>query len=590
MPKAIHEALEEYQQVRGREAANIRSLIKLHLLSQVLPILGLQSLQHKPVPYIFDQIPINGFIGIAEPIFQQQLPLVENPNTRKVMKSQWKRFCQWLREQAWYCDERPQLQASVEDSTPPFTHLPRGASYQPRQLRKQGWDYGLKKAELTPKLKQQLQDFHKFCQTITRDRQQGNREVSQQHYQYMIFHFLGWLKNVEGVPVEDLDLRNMTDLSLLKRYEHWNEQRRMSSSTLWNYLQPCIPVAKFFLSQSCTGEELEKKIKPFREFVNAIPDRKDRPNVSDTAYRERELSKQDCETIVRYLEWRCKDLQQQQGVTDKVIDAWMDYLIIALFATTSVRQREVRELSIQRLNLHPDGTYFVQLKPEDHKNGSKTGRGRGYPLFVSPFQKQLSADLTYYLEQIRPNQQLDHDCLFFIRSTSTRGTIHRFRGDRIVDSSCLGGWVTRLIYKVTAHLFGAENAKRTTCHDFRRITATWVCTYGNPAHFPLYAEMLGHSAEMLRDLYARTYPGALAAQVPLAYEEIVENENRVTQRLGTNVFAEHGATPQPSVTSANEQVELMRSMLKMFWMALPKSKRNEMLQVLSPAQRQLLGM
>lgn len=61
--------------------------------------------------------------------------------------------------------------------------------------------------------------------------------------------------------------------------------------------------------------------------------------------------------------------------------------------------------------------------------------------------------------------------------------------------------------------------------------ATWVCTYGNPAHFPLYAEMLGHSEQMLRKLYAKIHPGELAAQVPVAYEEIAENEKRVTQRL-----------------------------------------------------------
>lgn len=590
MSKTILETLEEYQQFRGKqEAANIRSVIKTQLLPQLLPVLGLQSLQHKPVPYVLDQIFINGFIAIADPIVQKHLPLVENPKTRKVLKSQWKRFCQWLQEQKWYSHEPPQLRNCEEEPVPKFTHLPTGVAPKPRKVMNQ-WRGGLKKAELTPKLKQQLQDFHKFCQTISRDRQQANRDTSQKHYQDKILVFLGWLKNVKNVPVAELGLFHMTDLSLLKQYEQWNEQRGMASKTILTYLRTCISVCQFCFSQSYGGEELKKKMKPFREFVNAIPDRKDRPRTSDEAYAERVLTRQQCETILQYLGWRCKDLQKQQGATDAVIDVWMDYLIIALLVTTGVRQREIRELSLERLSLNADGTYSVKLKPADHKTGTKTGKGRGYPLFVGPLQKQLSSDLSYYLDHVRPGQQLNHDCLFFIRHARTTEGIPRLRGDRILCSEYLSRRVPALIYKVTAHLFGPENAKATTCHDFRRITATWVCTYGSPTHFPLYAEMLGHSENMLRNQYAKIHPGAMAAQVPIAYQEIVENENRVTKRLEADESRVPGSIPQTHLASDGEQVELMRSMFKILWMALSKPKRNEVLQILTPAQRQLLNL
>jgi len=130
--------------------------------------------------------------------------------------------------------------------------------------------------------------------------------------------------------------------------------------------------------------------------------------------------------------------------------------------------------------------------------------------------------------------------------------------------------------QVTKHLFGS--AKATTCHDFRRITATWVCTYGEQKHFFIYAEMLGHSEKMLRELYAKIHPGALAAQVPFAYEEIAANEAKVS-----------GKTLQASGPTIETDLKIALNLLHQFWGALPKSKRKEFLEICTPAQLQLLG-
>jgi integrase len=80
---------------------------------------------------------------------------------------------------------------------------------------------------------------------------------------------------------------------------------------------------------------------------------------------------------------------------------------------------------------------------------------------------------------------------------------------------------------VTAHLYGIEQAKWTTPHDFRRIIATWVCTYGEPKHLPIFAELLGHSMDMLVHIYNKTHPGALARQSLFAYDEIAAREERM---------------------------------------------------------------
>jgi integrase len=82
-----------------------------------------------------------------------------------------------------------------------------------------------------------------------------------------------------------------------------------------------------------------------------IIDYGDRPLVSDEACAERELTRQQCWEILDYLGWRCKDLEKQHGITPQVIDAWMDYLLIAFLVTTGARQRELRELQRQYLTL-----------------------------------------------------------------------------------------------------------------------------------------------------------------------------------------------------------------------------------------------
>ncbi|HEY9894882.1 MAG TPA: hypothetical protein V6D34_05615 [Candidatus Sericytochromatia bacterium] len=444
-------------------------------------------------------------------------------------------------------------------------------------------DYTLKEAELTPALRTKLQLFDNFCQTISHHRSKANRDITQNIYRRFICLFLGWRKNIQQIKVEDLDLSQFTDPNLLKAYEQWNRNRGMSSHTIDSYLRPAMPIAKFLFNQSSPDAnlaQLEEALKPLREFFdNNVIDQKDRPLSSDEACQERLLTFQQCEMVVKYLQWRCKDLEEQQGLTREVIDAWMDYLIIALLVTTGVRQREIREMCLERLVLMPDGTYSVSLKPEDHKIGSKTDKGRGYPLFVGPLRKQLCEDLTYYLESIRP-KNLDHSYLFFIRRIKTSRVkmgLTRPRGAPIGEGSILSKLVPSLISRVTEHLFG--EAKATTCHDFRRITATWVCTYGEPKHFSIYAEMLGHSEQMLKDLYAKLHPGALAAQVPFAYEEIAANEAKVL-----------GKTVQNKTISTEAKLKAALTLAHQMWGALPKSKRKDFLEIWTPEQCQLLGL
>ena len=516
MAKMLSDIFSEYQLVSGsRGVSNARSILNRRIRPDLLELDGLQQLQGKNLDYILDHIPLAGFVTLADPIFQNQLLQLPPSRTLRVEKSQWKHFCNWTKEHAEYVPDPAPIAPAAEKTLPTYTHIPKSIYKTVLALKKKSRanNSGLLsfyERNWTPNLVIQRQSFDHFQQTITPWRKQAVTQASLKRYHASIERVFGFENTVQGRAIEALALIDLLDQSVLQAFVQWSRGQGMSSNTIKADLAAVIPIAQWDFHLSTPGENYSnpESVKAIRDYLKTIIiDYGDRPLVSDEAYAERAVTRQQCWEILAYLAWRCKDLEKQQGITDQVIDAWMDYLIIAFLVTTGGRQREVREMRRQYLTLE-DNVIIVTLPPEGHKNGTKTGRGREYPLFVGPMQITLTTDLQYYLEHVRP-QSLDHDFLFFIRRNVTTPSGQRRRGDAIDDESYFSSSIPRVMACVTAHLYGIEQAKWTAPHDFRRIIATWVCTYGEPKHLAIFAELLGNSMKMLVDIYNKMHPGAL---------------------------------------------------------------------------------
>lgn len=348
-----------------------------------------------------------------------------------------------------------------------------------------------------------------------------------------------------------------------------------------------VPIAEWISYQSSPNENFRtaELVKTVQGYVNGVADLKDRPLASDEAVEKRAISMDQCWEILRYLCWRCKDLERQHGITKEVTNAWMDYMILAIIITTGGRQRECRELTHQQIILEAHSNIIIKLPPEGHKTGSKTDKGREYPLFVGPLQKELSIDFLYYLSHVLP-KDLGHDYIFFIRqSWSSKDGKESLRGDPIAYEAYLAELVPRTIAVITAHRFGIENAKWTTPHDFRRIIATWVCTYGKPEHLPIYAELLGHSVEMLVKLYNKMHPGELARQASLAFADIAAREARIRewQSLGQAELTAPSAEMGPMAL-----VVILKGLVKKLWNALTDHRRSVLFKTLTREEREIL--
>jgi len=127
MDKMLSDILSEYQLFSGnRGVSNLRSILKRRVLPDLLKLDGLQQLQGKNLDYIFDHIPLAGFVTLADPIFQNQLLQFPPSRTLRVEKSQWKRFCNWTKEHTDYVPEPAPLAPAAEETLLTYTHIPEG--------------------------------------------------------------------------------------------------------------------------------------------------------------------------------------------------------------------------------------------------------------------------------------------------------------------------------------------------------------------------------------------------------------------------------------------------------------------------------
>jgi integrase len=139
-------------------------------------------------------------------------------------------------------------------------------------------------------------------------------------------------------------------------------------------------------------------------------------------------------------------------------------------------------------------------------------------------QEQLTNDFTYYWETIRPN--LEHYFVFFNRGNSKNNFAHR--GNPIPKH--LSQLVKRIMYNASSEALREEQAKAMTPHDFRRSSATWFAHYGNIEDGFVFAQLHGHSVQMLLDLYAQVRSKEQTKQATSVFNRTTAREQALKQQ------------------------------------------------------------
>ena len=324
-----------------------------------------------------------------------------NQGTVRNYRSALNRFQAWMKSQSWYHEALGTYDGKYAPRMKMGYHLHKHVKGR-RQYSKQ--PYALKENEISPHVQQQLNDLHRFLTSPLVSKRKGEaiREITWRNYRQLILGFLGWLHRFECRSLNDLDLRIMvsdgTDMprDTLDRFFEWavNEKGNGYKWTL-QVGTAALNIAKYFYGSKSKKhlfrdieevENIRAKLNEMQIMVKKEPYRSN--------FEEKLLTFEQLIHCLDYLRRCTAPRDSHKGTRSEmaVMKSWQKYLIISILTYCPVRQRELRELELGKTLFRVNNGYIVRLKPEDHKTGSKTGKGREYPL-----PELLTQDLEIWL-------------------------------------------------------------------------------------------------------------------------------------------------------------------------------------------------
>jgi integrase len=480
------------------------SNLKTTLKKYVLPDFGYKNINRRSLDDILAKLSIKQFQD-AQQHFEQattvQLARGMSRGTMDNYKSALTRFIKWMKSQEWYEEASgvndgkyaPRMRGKVS-----VAKLVRG-----RRSHRVN-PYRLSESDLTPKLIDELKQLKYFLTSpeIPKRKDSPLRLISFTRYQEGIFGFLGWLTNIEGLSLDELSLNLMIDLDKLEDFIAWGINVRGNSYS-WAQIAGCaaLNIAKWRYhkeSKKAMYRDIEV-VELIRSKLNELT-RKRAKEPSRLNLKERLLTFERCIKVVEYLKKCCapSGFKTSHGAHKRpehaVMVSWQKYLIIAILTYCPVRQRELRELEVGRTLFREADCYVVKLSAEDHKTGSRTGKGREYRL-----PTHLTEDLEHWLNVWRPKVTTEHQ-LVFVNLSQYATRYQQFQGEPLTASR-LALLVKRTMAVATAYLFG--EAKLTTPHDFRRIAVTWQRKYGRRDQDEALGEMMGQSVQEADKTYSQ---------------------------------------------------------------------------------------
>jgi hypothetical protein len=347
--------------------------------------------------------------------------------------------------------------------------------------------YVLKLKQMKGNLKKQYEDIKAFFTNpeVPERKTPPINERTFKSYSDNICRILGWQLNIKNIPLQELDMKTVADINILKEFIAWGINIRRNGygwATQVGYT--CLAVAKWLNphSKKHNFSDIEQ-VEEIREYVRYL---RKQHNHEDSRQNldEKRISFEEAQQVVEYLKKCCSPLDKygEERSNSAVMKSWQRYLIVALLTYCPVRQREIRELEVGVTLFREADGYWVKLSPQQHKAGKKTGKGREYRL-----PQNLTADLDEWLRTWRSTIQTPHKRVFICMGSnnSPQSLGNLLKADDVSDM------VGNATYKATSILF--NNPRRTTPHIFRRIAITYQRRYGRPEQREALAELMGHT-------------------------------------------------------------------------------------------------
>ena len=565
-----------------RLVSNIRTLLRLHILPHQSNKFTKQQLERN-LDECLGQVSIIDFqqsnpVSILERRLKIALEMGEiKPGTVRNYQSALSRFLAWLQQQVSVLANQPDTQEEVLGQSQEFCpvplklytpHFPKGRNLDTArrgQRRTSASPYALKSSEYTPKLKRQIEaalyeltekdfssttlrqlkkkpagpsphmGFHYFCTAPAVANRKDNkyREITFEQTMKNIHGLLGWYSTVwQDKQKQELSLELLADEVLLEEYTAWGISNRGNGNG-WAHQVACssLRVLKWLhhrRSKQSSYNDIEV-IQTRRAYIDNLHQRYKSEGYrynSEKNLEEKLLSFEECEKLVRKLREYCADRRtcdRSRRSESSVIASWQRYLIIAILTYCPIRQYEIRRLQFNvNLFREPDG-YWITWNPDEHKVGSKTGKGRNFPLLLP---SEIVADLDIWIQKWQPRAKevasnLDEWLQCWNKTKANLKELEKWEKifeqvnfeDNLVFFS-LGSnphresfgqmWTSGHFYSLVAKAVYQLTGQRTSPHIFRNIGITHQRQNGDPDQRIAFAEVLGHDPATADKIYDLT--------------------------------------------------------------------------------------
>lgn len=361
--------------------------------------------------------------------------------------------------------------------------------------------YSISKKELTPQLKEEFDRLIRFgTERFYGAQSEPIAMVTAEKYTDHLRGFLGYLANVDKVPLEELSLQALVPSSGRQgvipafNYTQWLiKERNIAVRTELLVLRSVLFVAKFVYHDQSqivpgSGDKSYSDLDVVKELRALINSRRKASKVAPRVADEK----------TKWMDWNeylflVQELRKETGALkvdsrgntvrreDKDI-AWslQKYLIFAILSCIPDRQRTIRELKIGTTLFKEEGDrYVIRHGPADYKTGRAYGERA--PLYIST---TINPELEAYINTYRSALQPKHEYLFT-----------QANGQPLTDKS-----LYKLFWTTSFRISG----KRLTPHMVRDVVITHLRgTDASERELEALAIYMGHSVSIQKSTYDR---------------------------------------------------------------------------------------
>lgn len=317
------------------------------------------------------------------------------------------------------------------------------------------------------------------------------RTVTWKNYKRWILIFLYWLKDIQGLPIQEIYLELFIDLDFFSSFINWGINEKKKS---YEWATQMVCTAQMVAKKKYHGKGADyddcPEIRALQKFTKnnlKAGRRKEQAKAKDKKRKiVHSFSIEDMDRVTKELAKDCVAYTStgNRRPLSEQIRAKLRYLIVKFLRYCPIRQRELREMELHRTLLqepHPykpnAHCYVVDLEADDHKSGAKTGEGREFRI-----PDELTEDIDDWLTNWRPKAKIEHNFVFF----SLGGGNGKF-GEPITKTATIWGVVGR----ATRDCLGVW----INPHLLRDLAITWQREHGDRDQDEGLAEMMGHATE-----------------------------------------------------------------------------------------------